>query len=180
MARALRGRGSVGDDAGHHVVGGHRAAQRAPAVGELLDQDEVRGQVEPVTAEFGRNGGADEAGIDELRIDALGKRPPAFVVGHERRDFALEESTGVVAQQALLVAQLEVHRARSQAWPARSTRPGSGPAASTALWPSRRTIVPFTTTSAMPVASETRRSAPAGRSCTRRSGDAPTVAGSNT
>src|SRR5207244_8399846 len=64
--------------------------------------------------------------------------------------------------------------------PPRSTRPGSGPAASTTSRPSWRITVPLTITARMPRASETSRSAPAGKSRTRRSGVQPTVAGSKT
>jgi len=55
-------------------------------------------------------------------------------------------------------------RVGHRACPPRSTRPGSGPSGSTASWPSSRITTPFTTTARMPTASETRRSAPAGKS----------------
>src|SRR5438477_1527743 len=71
-------------------------------------------------------------------------------------------------------------RVAHDARPPRSTRPGSGPSGSTASRPSSRITTPFTTTARMPRASETSRSAPAGKSRTRRSGEQPTVAGSKT
>src|SRR5438552_3225139 len=71
-------------------------------------------------------------------------------------------------------------RVGHSAWPPLSTRPGKGPSGSTASRPSSRMTTPFTTTARTPTASETRRSAPAGKSYTRRSGRQPTVAGSKT
>src|SRR5262249_46420668 len=62
--------------------------------------------------------------------------------------------------------------------PPASTRPGSGPLGSTTSPPSSRAGPPFTTAARMPAASDTRRSAPAGKSHTRRRGLQPTVSGS--
>src|SRR5438874_710823 len=89
----------------------------------------------------------------------------------------------VVDERVRRLGDVRVGRDDRMAHPARpprSTRPGSGASGSTASRPSSRMTTPFTTTARIPAASETSRSAPAGKSYTRRSGPQLTVAGSNT
>src|SRR5438876_9046003 len=110
---------------------------------------------------------------------------------HVARAFHVLEVRGAVAVRGVDVVDVRIRRlghvrvgrddrVTHDARPPRSTRPGSGPSGSTASRPSSRIMTPFTTTARMPCASETSRSAPAGKSRTRRSVEQPTVAGSKT
>src|SRR5882724_1257984 len=142
--------------------------------------------------------GEPRLGIPAAAVELLEARPhepdrylEALDDEHVARALDVLEVRGAVAVRGVDVVDVRVRRlghvrvgrddrVTHDARPPRSTRPGSGPSASTASRPSSRITTPFTTTARMPRASETSRSAPAGKSRTRRSGEQPTVAGSKT
>ena len=56
-----------------------------------------------------RDGGADEAELGQARIEVARKEALRLGRRHPGRDLALEEAARIVAEQALLIGQLEIH-----------------------------------------------------------------------
>src|SRR5205823_12408974 len=178
-----RGRGRHGRIAGDRV--GDAGAQ-VDARGRLRRQHELAPDLRREVLAVGEEDGVETELLEEARGP---RRPPRL---RHREDAELHPSVPTLAERrevdpvelgdvlaedrAPLLRDRVAHDAR----PPRSTRPGNGPSGSTASRPSSRITTPFTTTARMPCASETSRSAPAGKSRTRRSGEQPTVAGSKT
>ena len=91
-------------------VGGHRDRHRGVDPGQLLDREGVGHGVRAAAAVLLGEGDPHKAELAHLRDELIGKGLGAVELLGDRRHFPAGEVAHGVAEQALLVCELEVHR----------------------------------------------------------------------